>query len=602
MAKSVSSYLAESGLEDHLLEVLVRVLESKPSDPLAAFDAVSRIIASEQKAGNSSDGGGGSSDSRAIPATNVNPYSLPSKAYRQTKFNRNVDPELDVAHAGAVSELVFPKPNQAAAEEGAAAEYVPLNAEFEAQNTTDDLKALGQFGVVFSPEQAYELGFAIKRLCESQPLKSARFWGVVKGTQKDYIVVETVFQDGQRGGKSKDGEDAEEQDAAAPEGELSEEDLQEARLKKEQEVKRTPMELRIPAEVESGANQFVYFVTNAIGEPWSRLPDLVPSQILAARNVKRFLTGNLAEVVMWNPVFPGTEANLLRAQIARISAGTLVAPAGLFALSGDDEEAEEGFDPAKRGKGPLKSLREKEANAEFAVVGHEILGRLDGWVHSEPCLSTQQGRSTLWLAPELAKMDQEYEEQKDNEDGPKPVRREPGPAETEDVPRQLSVLAKDGPLFEATGFYNVPAHAWSVRASRSGAFAVRSNRWPGAVAVCYPIGKGPEPEQDEDAKVKKERPTRYRLVNVYVGHGLKTEALERQEKPVFGAPQPLGPIQDEYHVSSDSKEKPLPTREQLSQFLPPPPPKPVEEVPEESQEDGQGAGDAEGDAEPDADE
>ncbi len=42
------------------------------------------------------------------------------------------------------------------------------------------------------------------------------------------------------------------------------------------------------------------------------------------------------------PPFPGNEANYLRAQIARISAGTLISPAGFYAFEEDEEEDEEG--------------------------------------------------------------------------------------------------------------------------------------------------------------------------------------------------------------------------------------------------------------------
>ena len=43
------------------------------------------------------------------------------------------------------------------------------------------------------------------------------------------------------------------------------------------------------------------------------------------------------------PHFDGTEANYLRAQIARISAGTHISPAGYYIFEEDDEEEEEGL-------------------------------------------------------------------------------------------------------------------------------------------------------------------------------------------------------------------------------------------------------------------
>ena len=43
------------------------------------------------------------------------------------------------------------------------------------------------------------------------------------------------------------------------------------------------------------------------------------------------------------PHFNGTEANYLRAQIARISAGTHISPAGYYIFEEDDEDEEEGL-------------------------------------------------------------------------------------------------------------------------------------------------------------------------------------------------------------------------------------------------------------------
>lgn len=111
----------------------------------------------------------------------------------------------------------------------------------------------------------------------------------------------------------------------------------------------------------------VYFVCNEPGlDKWIELPPVTPQQILIARQIVRCCTGNLDTPVRgdqyiepfpcrvgvpdktkWTvftsqihtfPPFPGTERNYLRAQIARISAATLVSPIGFFTLAGEDEE------------------------------------------------------------------------------------------------------------------------------------------------------------------------------------------------------------------------------------------------------------------------
>ena len=55
--------------------------------------------------------------------------------------------------------------------------------------------------------------------------------------------------------------------------------------------------------------------------------------------MKKFLTGRLDSPIVSYPPFPGNEANYLRAQIARISAGTQISPIGFYRF---DEEAEGG--------------------------------------------------------------------------------------------------------------------------------------------------------------------------------------------------------------------------------------------------------------------
>lgn len=91
-----------------------------------------------------------------------------------------------------------------------------------------------------------------------------------------------------------------------------------------------------------GLNRWDYFVSSTLGEDsWVRLPIVKPEHITAARQSVHFFTGDLNTSVGDLPCgvgpFPGLEAHYLRAQIARISSGSQVSPAGVFEL---DEEAE----------------------------------------------------------------------------------------------------------------------------------------------------------------------------------------------------------------------------------------------------------------------
>ena len=69
---------------------------------------------------------------------------------------------------------------------------------------------------------------------------------------------------------------------------------------------------------------------------------MTPQQISVARKIRKFLTGRLDASVVSYPPFPGNEANYLRAQIARISAGTQISPIGFYRF--DEENEGEGED------------------------------------------------------------------------------------------------------------------------------------------------------------------------------------------------------------------------------------------------------------------
>lgn len=108
---------------------------------------------------------------------------------------------------------------------------------------------------------------------------------------------------------------------------------------------RPPVEL--PAETGRGVNRHVYFVSTDLADEWVELPPATPHQINVTRRIKKFLSGNLDEAVTSYPSFPGTERNYLRAMIARISAGTHVAPRGFYKAGqegADDDDASEDAD------------------------------------------------------------------------------------------------------------------------------------------------------------------------------------------------------------------------------------------------------------------
>jgi len=300
-------------------------------------------------------------------------------------------------------------------------------------------------GVSLGKEETFKVNLAIKKLVTDKNLKSVRFFGKIFGLEKDYMIVE-----------SERGDAVEEQ---------------QTELANSEDPKAHKA---LPKEVGSGVNKYVYWVTSAPGEEWSRLPDATPESIQAARHIRKYLSGDLKRKIKSYPPFPGEEALFLRAQIARISASTVVSPVGYYKFDEEDEMPEGGPAPVV-------------LNTEFEWPSTEALLLPQNWVHHIPYI-LPQGR-TVWVNPNPPKVVSEDAEQDEEHEEPQ--------IEPETGPQILTNLADD---VEVTA--DVPS--WSIRvasnlnAKYSPVF-LKSNRWPGAVTVGYSD----------------------RFVNIYVGYGLK---------------------------------------------------------------------------------
>lgn len=102
-----------------------------------------------------------------------------------------------------------------------------------------------------------------------------------------------------------------------------------------------------------------------------RLPPVSPAHINAARQIRKYFTGRLDSAVVSFPPFPGKEANYLRAQIARISAGTHVSPKGFYLAKEEEDEEEDEM--------PQDS---NEVNPDFeGIPVSEMVSSLSSWVH-----------------------------------------------------------------------------------------------------------------------------------------------------------------------------------------------------------------------------
>lgn len=232
---------------------------------------------------------------------------------------------------------------------------------------------------------------------------------------------------------------------------------------------------------------------------------------MVARKIKKLFTGDLDATVTSYPPFPGTEADYLRCQIARIVAGTSLCLKGIFVL---DPEAEEG--------GPLYKLNEpdEEGNGGFKPPSASQLVNAEFWVHHPiyPSILSGMGRCH---EPEGEPLDDEEAEK-----------------------ARLAAIEKgEAPLKDASMDRKLRGGlpAWSAsRCSPSlrdhSVSMIKSNRWPGAISVA----RGPT------------------YANIYVGNG---------HKYVPGGFQPFAPpvIIDEYPEEQ--------VKEQEDDPVPLPPPK-----------------------------
>lgn len=170
------------------------------------------------------------------------------------------------------------------------------------QDFTEEANYLEWAGVSFGRTEAFRIHLSLKHLAAKFPATQLRFWGKILGKEADYYIAEGVME----------GDGSEAEDAVDGMGNA---------LQKTGE----------------GPNKFTYFACNGIGQPWSKLPNVTPHQIIVARQIRRYLTGNKAAPVAGHPPFPGTEENLLRATIALITAATVAVPSSMYTPVPDDE-------------------------------------------------------------------------------------------------------------------------------------------------------------------------------------------------------------------------------------------------------------------------
>lgn len=313
-------------------------------------------------------------------------------------------------------------------------------------------------GVSFGKTETYRLYVSIKAKAMADGLK-LRFWGKINGRSGNYYVVQ----------------------GANPEPPAAE------------DVKTI--------EGAEGTNKYAFWVCSYAGGPWTKLPDVTPEAIVVARQIKRFFTGRLDAPVPSYPPFPGgTEAHLLRAQIAQITAECSVSPEGYYE---DDADADEG----------IKAIKKVEEMEDFKSA--EDLKDASAWKHHEVPINVN-GRCNQPPAAD------------DEEAADEPAEELP------DLPT-LASLADDEPAWA------ISACPGGVGESPDSVIVAKSLKWPGAVAAAF--GN--------------------KFINVYSGFGFASSRGAKYEPPRVPPILPewapaeedaKGLVEDEDKITAPAKE------------------------------------------------
>ncbi|XP_073196917.1 radial spoke head protein 6 homolog A-like isoform X3 [Lepidochelys kempii] len=294
-----------------------------------------------------------------------------------------------------------------------------------------------QAGVGLSMEENYHIFLALKQLVSMQPIQTCRFWGKILGLEMNYIVAEVEYREGE------EEEEIEEEEVIEEGGKEGSEDKDEEEDEEKEEDEPPKSTYKPPPVVpkeenRTGTNKFIYFVCNEPGKPWVKLPPVTPAQIVASRKIKKFFTGRLDAPIVSYPPFPGNEANYLRAQIARISAGTQISPLGFYQFGEEEGDEEE------EGGGGRDTYEE---NPDFETISvMELVDSISNWVHHVQNI-LMQGRCS-WINPSQ-KSEEEEEEGEEEEKAEEPD--EPRP---EVGPPLLTPLSEDAGYINCLGFEN----------------------------------------------------------------------------------------------------------------------------------------------------
>jgi len=146
---------------DHLAEVLLRLCEERPANPVDVFEQVSA----------------------AVKQTRFHAQSAPLRAAFEDH------PSVEWARCTTDKFIV-----RGPGEPGACTVQACAM-----QNIVKDAILLEQAGIGLKAYEATRIALSLHRLASDQPLKSVRYWGCITGTQSDYSIAECQFKEGHTG-------------------------------------------------------------------------------------------------------------------------------------------------------------------------------------------------------------------------------------------------------------------------------------------------------------------------------------------------------------------------------------------------------------------
>ncbi|XP_011205397.1 radial spoke head protein 4 homolog A isoform X1 [Bactrocera dorsalis] len=418
------STISGDNLFDHLADIIKRVIDERPPNIIDFFEEFSRNVR-EQKL----------HLPERFPPDGVfeesRIYRVAKKFLLSMKLPVPEPHELQVA-----DEMATVEESKSAILEGLKLDILDLSRFITFNERVQHLQFFwNQCGFGINSDDIFQLACAMDRLQTHPSIMQCRFWGMINGLKASYYIVEASLSHEEvlsRVDQMTEELQEKHKDLLSrlvsgtkplptfvgPEltpGKLGWDDhpIEEIEkmvpaaapipLAESKEVFNIP-----PETVGSGANRFSYFVVNSVSDDWMELPMVTPSQIQVSREIKKFLTGDLEAEIQSYPCFPGKEKHYLRALIARITAGTYIAPHGYYRTMTkkerrlyegiEDDEEEEEEEPSLLGEGEEDIIADNDImllkNEKYVPESLESLTNLHKWLHVRPNL-LRQGR-VLW--------------------------------------------------------------------------------------------------------------------------------------------------------------------------------------------------------------